>query len=120
MRYLCDMRGYGANPPDAAWPGGTLHVAVLNSWSIVEDGENCILHGDNKASGSLPFGGDGCRAIAGQTPLEHGIHLRIRRPRRFRALHRKQHEETEVPVTIYGVARPPCPLADQVAAMHER
>jgi peptidoglycan/xylan/chitin deacetylase (PgdA/CDA1 family) len=37
--------GYGANPPDANWPGGAK-IAVQIVLNYEEGGENCILHGD--------------------------------------------------------------------------
>ena len=44
-RYPRNMIGYGANPPDAAWPGGAK-VAVSLVLNYEEGGENSILHGD--------------------------------------------------------------------------
>ena len=44
-RYVRNMRGYGANPPKANWPGGA-HVAVSFVVNYEEGGENCVLHGD--------------------------------------------------------------------------
>ncbi len=39
------MIGYGANPPDANWPGGAK-IAVQFVLNYEEGGENNILHGD--------------------------------------------------------------------------
>ena len=44
-RYPRDMVGYGANPPDPAWPGGAK-IAVQIVLNYEEGGENNILHGD--------------------------------------------------------------------------
>ena len=44
-RYPRDFRGYGANPPDAAWPDGAK-IAVSVVLNYEEGGENNILHGD--------------------------------------------------------------------------
>ena len=44
-RYPRDMRGYGANPPDAKWPGGAK-IAVQFVLNYEEGGENDVLHGD--------------------------------------------------------------------------
>ena len=52
MRYVRDMRGYGANPPDPKWPGGA-HVAVQFVVNYEEGGENCILHGDKASEAFL-------------------------------------------------------------------
>ncbi len=51
-RYVRDMRGYGANPPDAKWPGGAK-VAVHFVLNYEEGGENNILHGDAASEGFL-------------------------------------------------------------------
>ena len=52
MRYVRDMRGYGANPPDPKWPGGA-HVAVQFVVNYEEGGENCVLHGDASSEAFL-------------------------------------------------------------------
>ena len=83
MRYERDMRGYGANPPDPKWPGGA-HVAVQFVVNYEEGGENCVLHGD-EASEAFLSEIVGAAALARAAPLEHGIDLRIRRPRRLLA-----------------------------------
>ena len=83
MRYVRDMRGYGANPPDPQWPGGA-HVAVQFVVNYEEGGENCVLHGD-AASEAFLSEIVGAAALAGPAPLEHGIDLRIWRPRRLLA-----------------------------------
>jgi len=44
-RYPRNMIGYGAQPPQAQWPGGAK-VAVQFVLNYEEGGENCILHGD--------------------------------------------------------------------------
>lgn len=46
--YPRDLVGYGANPPQANWPGGA-RIAVQFVIAYEEGGENCVLHGD-KAS----------------------------------------------------------------------
>lgn len=43
--YPRDMIGYGANPPDAKWPGGA-RIAVQFVINYEEGAENCILNGD--------------------------------------------------------------------------
>ncbi len=82
-RYPRDMTGYGANPPDAGWPGGA-RIAVQLVLNYEEGGENCVLHGD-AASEAFLSEIVGAAALAGPAPLEHGIDLRIRRPRRVLA-----------------------------------
>ena len=44
-RYPRDMRGHGANPPDAKWPNGAK-IAVQFVLNYEEGGENDVLHGD--------------------------------------------------------------------------
>jgi peptidoglycan/xylan/chitin deacetylase (PgdA/CDA1 family) len=45
MRYPRDLYGYGAEPPDAAWPDGA-RIAVQFVVNYEEGAENCVLHGD--------------------------------------------------------------------------
>ncbi|MEL7373689.1 MAG: allantoinase, partial [Pseudomonadota bacterium] len=45
MSYPRDLIGYGAEPPQAQWPGGA-RVAVQFVVNYEEGGENNILHGD--------------------------------------------------------------------------
>jgi allantoinase len=45
LSYPRDLTGYGANPPQADWPGGA-RLAVQFVLNYEEGGENCILHGD--------------------------------------------------------------------------
>lgn len=114
MRYLRDMRGYGANPPDAAWPGGA-HVAVQFVVNYEEGGENCILHGDkaseaflSEVTGAVPWPGK--RHWNMESIYEYGARAG------FWRLHRL-FTEAEVPVTVYGVASALARSPDQVAAM---
>ena len=50
--YPRDLIGYGANPPDAAWPNGA-RIAVQFVLNYEEGGENCILHGDEASEAFL-------------------------------------------------------------------
>jgi len=43
--YPRDLIGYGATPPQAAWPNGA-RVAVQFVLNYEEGGENTVLHGD--------------------------------------------------------------------------
>ena len=43
-RYPRDFRGYGQNPPDAAWPGGAK-IAVSLVLNYEEGGENNLQIG---------------------------------------------------------------------------
>ena len=43
--YPRDLRGHGADPPHARWPGGA-RIAVQFVLNYEEGGENSVLHGD--------------------------------------------------------------------------
>lgn len=114
MRYVRDMRGYGANPPDPKWPGGA-HVAVQFVVNYEEGGENCILHGDaaseaflSEVVGAAPWPGK--RHWNMESIYEYGARSG------FWRLHR-MFTEASVPVTVYGVASALARSPDHVAAM---
>jgi OHCU decarboxylase len=116
MRYQRDMRGYGANPPDAKWPGGA-HVAVQFVVNYEEGGENCILHGDkaseaflSEITGAAPW--QGMRHWNMESIYEYGARAG------FWRLHRL-FTDAGIPVTIYGVATALARSPDQVTAMQE-
>ena len=114
MRYVRDMRGYGANPPDPQWPGGAL-VAVQFVVNYEEGGENCILHGDAASEaflsdvvGAAPWPGK--RHWNMESMYEYGARAG------FWRLHR-MFTAARVPVTVFGVAGALARSPDQVAAM---
>ena len=47
-----DFRGYGAHPPDAAWPGGA-RIAVNFNLNVEAGGEHCVLEGDDASEAML-------------------------------------------------------------------
>ena len=47
-----DFRGYGANPPHAAWPGGA-RIAVNLNLNVEAGGEHCLLEGDDASEQML-------------------------------------------------------------------
>jgi OHCU decarboxylase len=108
------MIGYGATPPDAAWPGGAK-VAVQFVLNYEEGGENCVLHGD---AGSEAFLSD----IAGAAPWPGQRHWNMESIYEYGAragfwrLHR-MFTGANIPVTIYGVASALARSPEQVAAM---
>ena len=116
MRYVRDMRGYGANPPDPEWPGGA-HVCVQFVVNYEEGGENCILHGDKASEAFLS-------EITGATPWQGLRHWNMESIYEYGAragfwrLHRLFASQN-VPVTCYGVATALARSPDQVAAMQE-
>ena len=100
-RYPRDFRGYGANPPDAAWPGGA-RIAVQFVLNYEEGGENCLLHGDaaseaflSEVVGAQPWPGQ--RHWNMESIYEYGARAG------FWRLHRL-FTGAGVPVTVYGVA----------------
>jgi len=110
------MRGYGANPPDACWPGGAL-VAVQFVVNYEEGGENSVLHGDaaseaflSEIVGAQPW--PGMRHWNMESIYEYGSRAG------FWRLHRL-FIEAGVPATCYGVASALARSPDQVAAMQE-
>jgi len=108
------MIGYGATPPDAAWPGGAK-VAVQFVLNYEEGGENCVLHGD---AGSEAFLSD----IAGAAPWPGQRHWNMESIYEYGAragfwrLHR-MFTGADIPVTVYGVASALARSPEQVAAM---
>ncbi|WP_378948549.1 allantoinase PuuE [Mesorhizobium sp. ANAO-SY3R2] len=116
MRYVRDMRGYGANPPDPQWPGGA-NVCVQFVVNYEEGGENNILHGDaaseaflSEVVGAAPWPGK--RHWNMESIYEYGARAG------FWRLHR-MFTEANVPVTVYGVATALARSPDQLAAMQQ-
>ena len=50
--YPRDLRGYGASPPDPAWPDGA-RIALQFVINYEEGAENCTLHGDTSSEAFL-------------------------------------------------------------------
>ncbi|MCO5070981.1 MAG: allantoinase PuuE [Rhizobiaceae bacterium] len=116
MRYVRDMRGYGANPPDPQWPGGA-HVCVQFVVNYEEGGENCVLHGDQASEaflsevvGAVPW--QGMRHWNMESIYEYGARAG------FWRLHRI-FTQANVPVTVYGVATALARSPDQLEAMQK-
>ncbi|MES0825925.1 allantoinase PuuE [Ruegeria sp. SCP11] len=111
-RYPRNMIGYGANPPNAKWPGGAK-LAVQIVLNYEEGGENNILHGDaaseaflSEVVGVAPWPGQ--RHWNMETIYEYGSRAG------FWRLHRLMQD---IPITVYGVATALARSPDQVAAM---
>ncbi len=113
-RYVRDLHGYGAHPPDPAWPNGAA-IAVQFVLNFEEGGENCILHGDAASEAFLS-------EIIGATPWHGQRHSNMESIYEYGAragfwrLYRL-FETREVPVTVYGVATALARAPAQVAAM---
>jgi OHCU decarboxylase len=115
-RYERDMRGYGANPPDAKWPGGA-HIAVQFVINYEEGGENCLLHGDAQSEAFLSeiVGAQnwpGKRHWNMESIYEYGARAG------FWRLHR-MFTQSGVPATVYGVATALARSPEQVQAMKD-
>ncbi len=115
-RYPRDMRGYGAHPPDAAWPGGA-RIAVQFVLNYEEGGENCVLHGDPASEaflsdipGAAPWPGQ--RHWNMESIYEYGARAG------FWRLHRL-FTGAGIPLTIYGVATALARSPEQVRAMQD-
>ncbi len=112
--YPRDLRGYGANPPAANWPG-SARIAVQFVINYEEGGENCVLHGD---AASEAFLSD----IVGAEPIEGQRHMNMESLYEYGAragfwrLHRL-FTERAVPVTVFGVAMALERNPEAVAAM---
>jgi len=115
-RYPRNMQGYGANPPDAAWPGGAK-IAVQFVLNYEEGGENSILHGDAASEAFLS-------EIVGAEPWPGHRHWNMESIYEYGAragfwrLHR-MFTGANIPVTVYGVATALARSPEQVAAMQE-
>ena len=113
-RYPRNLLGYGANPPDAQWPGAA-RIAISLVLNYEEGGENSILHGD---AASEAFLSD----IAGAAPWPGQRHWNMESLYDYGAragfwrLHRL-FTGRGLPVTIYGVATALARSPEQVAAM---
>jgi peptidoglycan/xylan/chitin deacetylase (PgdA/CDA1 family) len=67
--YPRDLRGYGEQPPAAAWPGDA-RIAVQFVINYEEGAENCILHGDPASEAFLSD-------IVGATPIVNQRHMNM-------------------------------------------
>ena len=113
-RYLRDMIGYGATPPDAAWPEGAK-IAVQIVLNYEEGGENSILHGDAASEAFLSeivgaASWPGQRHWNMETIYEYGARAGFWRL--FSLF--KSHG---IPVTVFGVASALARSPEQVEAM---
>jgi putative urate catabolism protein len=95
-----DLVGYGAQPPQARWPGGAK-VAVQFVINYEEGAENSVLNGDELSEGFLSdmvgAARHPARAMAMESLYEYGSRAG------FWRLHRL-FVDRGVPVTVFGVA----------------
>ena len=113
LSYPRDLSGYGAQPPQADWPGGS-RVAVQFVLNYEEGGENCILHGDQASEtflseiiGAQPF--LSARHMSMESIYEYGS-----RAGAWRVL--DLFKSRGVPLTVFAVAM----AADRNPAVIER
>lgn len=113
-RYPRDLRGHGATPPDARWPGGA-RIAISLVLNFEEGGENCLLHGDAASEAFLS-------EIVGAQPWTGQRHWNMESIYDYGAragfwrLHRV-FTAAGVPVTVYGVATALARAPDCLAGM---
>ena len=114
--YPRDLRGYGANPPSADWPGDA-RIAVQFVINFEEGGENCVLHGDSASEAFLS-------EIIGAAPVEGQRHMNMESLYEYGSragfwrLHRLFTRD-HIPVTVFGVAMALERNPEAVAAMRE-
>ena len=112
--YPRDLCGYGASPPDAAWPDDA-RIAVQFVVNYEEGAENCVLHGDAASEAFLS-------EIVGAEPLVGERHMNMESIYEYGAragfwrLHRL-FTGSDLPVTVFGVAMALERNPDAVAAM---
>ncbi|CUH63281.1 Uric acid degradation bifunctional protein [Thalassovita gelatinovora] len=115
-RYPRNMTGYGADRPDASWPG-KAKIAVQFVLNYEEGGENCLLHGDAQSEAFLSD-------IAGAAPWSGQRHWNMESIYDYGAragfwrLHRL-FTGAGIPLTIYGVATALARNPEQVEAMKD-
>lgn len=98
--YPRDMKGYGANPPNANWPN-QAKLAVQFVLNYEEGGENSVLHGDPHAetflseiAGAQPYTS---RHMSMESLYEYGSRVGV-----WRIL--REFEKRQLPMTVFGVA----------------
>ena len=101
MDYPRDLSGYGATPPQVAWPNGA-RVAVQFVLNYEEGGENCVLHGDpasevflSEIIGAAAF--DGARHMSMESIYEYGSRAGV-----WRIL--DLFRQRQLPLTVFAVA----------------
>ena len=118
--YPRDLVGYGAAPPDPAWPGGA-RLALQFVLNYEEGAESCVLHGDSASEsflseivGAQPLAG--VRHMSMESLYEYGSRAGV-----WRLL--RAFERRALPLTVFGVAmaleRNPEAVAAMVAGKHE-
>lgn len=114
--YPRDLIGYGANPPDARWPG-RARIAVQFVINYEEGGERCILHGNPTSEaflsdvlGAEPWPGQ--RHMNVESMYEYGARVGFWRLWRL-------FTDRGLPVTVFAVAQALLRNPTAVTAMRE-
>ena len=99
--YPRDLKGHGAAPPQADWPGGA-RVALQFVINYEEGGENCILHGDGTSEAFLSeiIGAkarEGVRHMSMESIYEYGSRVGVWRLFDL-------FKSRDIPVTVFAVA----------------
>ena len=115
-RYDRDLIGYGPKPPKANWPNNAK-IAVQFVLNYEEGGENCLLHGD-QASEAFLSEIVGAQQWPGQRHWNMESIYEYGARSGFWRLH-KLFTESDVPLTVYGVATALARSPEQVAAMKD-
>ena len=115
-RYDRDLIGYGPKPPKANWPNNAK-IAVQFVLNYEEGGENCLLHGD-QASEAFLSEIVGAQQWPGQRHWNMESIYEYGTRSGFWRLH-KLFTDSDVPLTVYGVATALARSPEQVAAMKD-
>ena len=109
-----NLTGYGANPPQADWPGGA-RLALQFVLNFEEGGENSLLNGDRASEaflseiiGAEPL--EGTRHISMESIYDYGSRVGV-----WRLLN--LFDRKKIPLTIFAVARAAEQNADVIKAM---
>lgn len=109
-----NLIGYGANPPQADWPGGA-RLALQFVLNFEEGGENSLLNGDRASEaflseiiGAEPL--EGTRHISMESIYDYGSRVGV-----WRLLN--LFDRKKIPLTIFAVARAAEQNPDVIKAM---
>ena len=109
-----NLIGYGANPPQADWPGGA-RLALQFVLNFEEGGENSLLNGDRASEAFLSeiIGAEaleGTRHISMESIYDYGSRVGV-----WRLLN--LFDRKKIPLTIFAVARAAEQNPDVIKAM---
>lgn len=109
-----NLIGYGANPPQADWPGGA-RLALQFVLNFEEGGENSLLNGDRASEAFLSeiIGAEaleGTRHISMESIYDYGSRVGV-----WRLLN--LFDRKQIPLTIFAVARAAEQNPDVIKAM---